>query len=43
MTHNNAPSPPRERPAMKYVLALVCGLLLATMARAENPRCLAEF
>lgn len=28
---------------MKYVLALVCGLLLATMARAENPRCLAEF
>ncbi|KRI01434.1 hypothetical protein [Curvibacter sp. PAE-UM] len=28
---------------MKYVLALICSLLLATTARAENPRCIAEF
>ncbi len=28
---------------MKYALALICSLLLATTARAENPRCIAEF
>ncbi len=28
---------------MKYVLALICSLLLAATARAENPRCIAEF
>lgn len=28
---------------MKYIPALICSLLLATTARAENPRCLAEF
>ena len=28
---------------MKYALLLLCYLLLATTARAENPRCLAEF
>ncbi len=28
---------------MKYALALICSLLLAPPARAENPRCLAEF
>lgn len=28
---------------MKYALALICSLLLAATARAENPRCIAEF
>jgi len=28
---------------MKHALALVCSLLLAVTARAENPRCVAEF
>lgn len=28
---------------MKYALSLLCTLLLATTARAENPRCAAEF